>query len=423
MVCRSVAIKGSLYFISTSERRPVLKGITVLILVIALVGLATSVTLGAVDSVDILIKVLVEKNIITRDDAATVRAEIANIRQEEDAKKKSFNVSGKRPVKLSGYVQERYVDSVAANSNGNLEARRVRLSLAGDATEKVDFKVQVDFAGSRKGLTDAALVPNDDPEQIKLNNKSANFGKPTLLDAVIGYRLGDERKLSVGQFKIPFGLENLTSSTNLDTINRSLVTESLVPGRDTGNQGRDLGVQYSNIVQFDEDGAKSIEYYLGVFNGSGINVGDDSTRKDPAARIVWKPGTHGLALGASYFIGSVGAVKVDHNRLGGELVYAVGPWGLKGEYIRAKDAATGKHGWYTTLVRQISSDTQFVTRYDLLDPDNNANDDNTGTWTFGFNKFLNKDGYTRWQVNYERRREEGTQVPNNQFLAQFQAGF
>ena len=400
-----------------------MKGITVLLLVIALVVLMTSVTLGAVDSVDILIKTLVEKQIITEDDAAAVRAEIANIRQEEDAKKKSFNVAGKRLIKLSGYVQERYVDSSATGSNGYLETRRARLSLAGDATEKVDFKVQVDFAGSRKGLTDATLVPNADPNQIKLNTKSANFGKPTLLDAVIGYRLGNEAKLSVGQFKIPFGLENLTSSTNLNTINRSLVTETLVPGRDTGNQGRDVGVQYSNFIPLNEDGTKSLEYYLGVFNGSGINVVDENTRKDPAARLVWKPGTPGLTLGMAYFNGAVGGVEADHNRLGGELVYALGSWWLKGEYIWAKDAATSKHGWYTTLVRRLSSSTQFVTRYDLLDPDNNTNSDNTGTWTFGFNKFLNKDGYTRWQVNYERRREEGTQVPNDQFLAQFQAGF
>ena len=54
---------------------------------------------------------------------------------------------------------------------------------------------------------------------------------------------------------------------------------------------------------------------------------------------------------------------------------------------------------------------------------NNTNNDNTGTWTLGFNKFLNKGGYTRWQVNYERRREEETQAKNDQFLAQFQAGF
>lgn len=388
-----------------------MRGTVVLILVIALMALAASSTLAAVDSVDILIKVLVDRQIITEDDAASVRAEIANIRQEEEAKKKSFNVSAKRPVKLSGYIQERYRDSNLPGFNDTFEPKRVRFVLAGDATDKVDFKLQVDFAGSRKALTSAT--------------KSALFGKPLLLDAVLGYKFPGENKLSIGQFKIPFGWENLTSSPFLDTINRSLVTETLVPGRDTGNQGRDVGVQWSGLTPLGEDGTRSFEYYLGAFNGAGINTLDDNPAKDPAARLVWNFGPSNAHLGASYFNGAVGADRAEHDRAGGELVYFLGPYGLKSEYIRGTDTHTNKRGWYATLVRQWSARTQGVVRYDQLDPDTAVNGNNVGTWTFGINRFLNKDGYTRWQVNYETRRGNGQPATSsqNQILAQYQGGF
>lgn len=400
-----------------------MKVTVLLILVIVLVALAANVTLGAVDSVDILIKALVDKQIITEDDAAAVRAEIAGIRVEEEAKKKSFNIGAKRPIKLSGYLQERYTHSNLAGFNDFFEAKRARLSLAGDATDKVDFKLQVDFAGSRSGLTSATLTPNADPLKTKLSTKSTNNAKPLLLDAVIGYKLSSDNRLSIGQFKVPFGWENLTSSTNLDTINRSLVTESLVPGRDTGNQGRDVGVLWSGVRPLDEYGARSLEYYLGAFNGSGINVSDDNDRKDPAARLVWNFGPSNAHLGVSYFNGAVGANSAVHTRTGTELVYVLGPYALKSEYIWGKDSTTNKSGWYSTLVRNFSSSTQGVIRFDELHSNTATQNDPVDTWTFGFNKFLNKDGYTRWQINYETRRGSLAASGQNQILAQFQAGF
>lgn len=52
-------------------------------LLLAILGLAvlSLSTLAAVDPTDILIKALIEKNVITEEDATAVRAEIANIRQ------------------------------------------------------------------------------------------------------------------------------------------------------------------------------------------------------------------------------------------------------------------------------------------------------------------------------------------------------
>ena len=404
-----------------------MKGTALLILVIAFVALTANVTLGAsVDSVDILIKALVNKGIITEDDAAGVRAEIANIRQDEETTKKSFSVSAKRPIKLSGYIQERYTGSNLQGFNDTFETKRARLTLAGDATDKVDFKLQVDFAGSKSALTGATLTPNADPLKDTLATKSANLGKPTLLDAIWGYKLSAEQKLSIGQFKIPFGLENLTSSNALDTINRSLVTESLVPGRDNGSQGRSVGAQFSSLMLNSGGWARGLtEYYVGVFDGSGTNAPDDNSRKDPAVRVVWQPGVTGLQLAGEYYNGVAGASSkgLIHNRNGGSLAYQYGPWSLKSEYIWGRDGNVNKSGWYGILLRQLNSNTQAVVRFDTLNANTAVQNDPISTWTFGFNKFLNKDGYTRWQVNYESRRAPDPSIRQDQVIAQYQAGF
>ncbi|MHB1457161.1 MAG: porin [Armatimonadota bacterium] len=374
---------------------------------------------AALDSVDILIKALVDKQIITEEDASAVRSEIATIRQDEEAAKKSYNVTGKRPVKLGGYIQTRFTSSPKAVGADTFEAKRVRLTLSGDVTPSADFKVQVDFAGSRSGLKSAKIGPDG-----KLVTSSANFAKPLLLDAVFGYKVQGTNKLSIGQFKVPFGLENLTSSTNLDTINRSQVTETLVPGRDTGNQGRDVGIQVNGVRDLNKDGSSQVEYALGVFNGSGINVLDDNDRKDIAARAVLKPGIDGLSIGVAAYNGSLGTTNIAHNRTGAELIYALAPWTVKGEYIWAKDGSIRKNGWYATAVRQIDELTQAVVRYDNLNPDTKSvKDASTNSLTLGINRFLNKDGYTRWQLNYEIKGEKGTAISNNLLTAQFQAGF
>jgi phosphate-selective porin OprO and OprP len=370
---------------------------------------------GAVDSTDVLIKALVNKGIITEDDAAGVRAEIANIRQDEESARKSYGVSAKRPIKIGGYLQERYTHSSQSGFNDTIEARRIRLTVGGDATEQIDFKVQVDFAGSRKGVAGVDFGNS--------KTTTAYFGKPLLLDAVIGYKLAGDNKLSVGQFKVPFSVENLTSSPYLDLISRSQIVEALVPGRDIGSQGRDIGVQYSGLKSFGKEGSRQLEYYAGLFNGSGINIADENDRKDPAVRLVLRPGIEGLALAASHYNGKLGATKLAHDRTGGELIYSRGPWTLKSEYITAKDAAVGKNGWYATLVRQVTPVLQGAVRIDKLDPNTGVADNEVRTLTAGLTRFLNKDGYSRVQLNYERKEDNATNTTVNTILGQFQAGF
>lgn len=76
------------------------------------------------------------------------------------------------------------------------------------------------------------------------------------------------------------------------------------------------------------------------------------------------------------------------------------------------------------VVRQIDESTQAFVRYDNLNPDTcSAVDNSTNLLSLGINRFLYKDGYTRWQLNYEIKGDKGTAISNNLLTAQLQAGF
>ena len=95
----------------------------------------------------------------------------------------------------------------------NFSVRRSRLTLSGDIMKNMHYKLQIDIAKT-----------------------------PTLLDASVDYEFSKAFQLRVGQFMVPFSLENVTGTSDVDMINRSQPEEKLVPGRDNSAQGRDVGV-------------------------------------------------------------------------------------------------------------------------------------------------------------------------------------
>lgn len=371
-------------------------------------------------AVDVLIRHLVEKRVISEDDAGEIRAEIEEIEKElvaaeaEKQKKAPKPVTAKAPLRMSGYTHVRYQQSDEAGFNDGLDIRRARLTLSSEPAENLDYRVQLDFAGSRRALTGASFAP-----PATLNTQNGSFGRPTVLDAQIGYKLSPAVKVVAGQFKVPFGQENLTSSTALETINRSQVTESLVPGRDIGSQGRDQGILFSGRQPL---GATSLDWQAGLFNGTGINTSDDNSRKDIALRTAFTGIAPKLALAAAYYDGRTGSAHLKRNRLGLEAAWQWNDWTAKGEYIQAKDDTTRREGYHLLAGKMLGARNQAVLRYDWLDPDTAASRDERSTWTLGWNYLFTADGANRFQLNYEKRKER-QEVDNDLFLGQFQAGF
>ena len=103
-----------------------------------------------------------------------------------------------------------------------------------------------------------------------------------LLDAYYNMHFWDEAQFKVGQFKQPFGFNQLRPLSETNFVARGLI-DQLAPGRD-------LGAMVHGTVM---DGY--VNYALGVFNGgalavnSGQNVTDSDSDKDVSGRIVLHP--------------------------------------------------------------------------------------------------------------------------------------
>lgn len=164
----------------------------------------------------------------------------------------------------SGYIQAQFTHSNKAQDS--FQIRRTRIKLKGQIADSILFKLQVDSSRI-----------------------------PVLLDAQVDLRLSPYANLRLGQYKVHFSLENLTSSSSLDFINRSLAVEKLCPGRDIGSSGRDIGISIYG-------GSAKIEYSLGLFNGAGKNRLDNNEHKDLCGYLIYSP-VNSLLVGFSYYRG------------------------------------------------------------------------------------------------------------------------
>jgi phosphate-selective porin len=248
-----------------------------------------------------ILNLLISNKTISQAQADSVRAESALLQQQTDAGRKSFFVTATRQMQLSGYTQFRFQSFQEANKKDGFDIRRARLDLRGSITPWFSYRVQADLAE-----------------------------KPKMIDGYGEIKIADYLSITAGQFKIPFSLENLASSNKLEMIDRSQVVEALVArSKDViGNQnGRDVGVQISGtLINLNE--LPLVEYRIGVFNGSGINVADTANgAKDIAGRLIFTP-MKGFSFGGSIYNGWDKAIIPDvpgksqiRNREGVELSY------------------------------------------------------------------------------------------------------
>jgi phosphate-selective porin OprO and OprP len=171
--------------------------------------------------------------------------------------------AGEYKLTLGGYIQANfeYGDVSAFEGRFGLTAlkdrirlRRARINLIGDYKEQFDFKVEGDF------------------EQSDGLSASTRTGFSST-DIFINWHGIPEANLKVGQWKAPFGLENLTPDALILTIERSLPTGAIVPERQLGVML--WGKPLTNIAPQQKD---LVTYYAGVFNGTGrnFNINDNN---------------------------------------------------------------------------------------------------------------------------------------------------
>src|SRR4029453_11206831 len=131
--------------------------------------------------------------------------------------------------------------------NDRFRLRRARINLTGDYAEQFDFKLEGDF-GQNDGTSGSRTAFS-------------------ATDIWVNYHQFPAAQVRVGQYKAPFGLEQLTPDYSLLTIERTLPTGAITPDRQIGVEL--WGKPLTSIWPEQKD---LLTYYAGIFNGNGRNI-------------------------------------------------------------------------------------------------------------------------------------------------------
>src|SRR5881392_3463653 len=157
---------------------------------------------------------------------------------------------------LGGFIQMNFEDGDVSAFEGRFgqtalkdrfRLRRARINLTGDFAENFDFKIEGEFENS-DGIS---------------SNRTDFSGT----DIFVNWHQFAEANVKVGQWKAPFGLEQITPDPSLIIIERSLPTGAITPERQVGAQV--WGKPFTNIWPAQKD---LLTYYAGIFNGNGRNT-------------------------------------------------------------------------------------------------------------------------------------------------------
>lgn len=338
-------------------------------------------------------------------------------------------------VSVIGYIQPEF--KIAYNGDN------------ADGTSKNDMGFY--FRRARLGVT--GTIPYDFSYYAMAEISSFQNG-PYLLDAFITYnRFKPWFKISMGQFKKPFGLElGSTGCQDLYTINRSKVVNELT------SPDRDLGIMISGSTGakkfFGLEKENLFSYTLSVTNGTGKNVYDTDRAKDFIGRLVISPYDL-ISIGGSYQFGKqknpdVTVTEMDTRmRYGFDVTLKKYNFILQSEYVFGQDEGSKligggcgatpelvqgnfkSNGYFAQLMYNTKWKLMPLVKYETYDSDMDKEDyDHTAyrssTMTFGVNYYPND--WVRFQLNYLYNTETSSsadivnynEIPNDMFLIQMQ---
>lgn len=316
---------------------------------------------------------------------------------------------GKEPfLKIGGLIQVQSDfgdrgDTRFATGDDRIYLRRARLNAIGSFLEEFDFKLELELFGTL----------SNSPTSISTNNVRAQ-----VTDGYINWNKLVYANIKGGQFKTPFGYEQLYFDPRLYTIERSLVNDRLTVGRQ-------LGAQVSGDL-FE----KRFYYATGLFNGNTVNnTYNDNGKFLYAGRVagtIWQGKLHSLET--KWTAGTNGFSSEDNNLtaqspdfqftnltftgkrtgFGVDTQLRLGPFEIWFEFLRdhiePQDFKPLEEfhadGWYLQGYYAVRPKIQAVLGYQTFNPITELDADlTTNTWTLGFN-YLFKGDDLKFMVNY-----------------------
>ena len=206
-----------------------------------------------------------------------------------DDKKPVYVVPGASEIKLTlgGLLQVQWEGGDvfafegrfgSAAIDDRFRLRRARIQVTGDFLDNFDFKLEGEFAQSDEALT----VRDATGRLLGSNATRTAFGG---LDLFANWHRYPEFQVKVGQYKAPFGMEQLSPDPKLFTAERSQVTSALTPERQVGIQL--WGKPFASALREQKD---LLTYWVGMFNGNGRNnTVNDNDQYMYAARLELQP--------------------------------------------------------------------------------------------------------------------------------------
>jgi len=327
-----------------------------------------------------LIKKLVEKNILTQNEADSLlnKQETAN-NNIFTTVREAFNTPYMR---FGGYGMLMYRYSDVNSIKHSLDARVVFLHVRGELSDNLSYFAMVEFVN------------------------------PGLTEYYVNWTPAKEFNVRVGQMKTPFSLENQFSLTVLESITNSRSVSALAGMADDvlrsqngiNNTGRDMGIMvHGNLLKMENHDL--LEYKLGLYQGTGMNTSETNNAKDFIANVMLQP-VKGFRVGAGGYFGQATYVKgndyleADHvrNRWLVSSDYKSDRLYARAEWIKANDGGIKKEGlqgvglWYF-----IPEKLNTFARVDYLNQNKDVNQE-VIDYTFGVNYYFYKS--CRFQLNY-----------------------
>ncbi len=235
---------------------------------------------------------------------------------------------------------------------------------------------------------------------------------PQLQDAYVVYDKLHIAQLVIGQMVPPFGRERLSPDWQIYTMERSLISNNLVPSAQT--LARDIGVEMKgNLLD------KYLDYAAGVYNGTGANnvpVNNTNSNFLYVARVVTTPlqgNNHsdipGVSIGASLSYrkanGLTDLSKIVNSSLpftGTDFRYGIDGeikfkgFSFIGEYMRAflnsdeaKINSVTPDGYYLQAAYFATPQLQPMAEYQTFNPDAYTESTKNDKWlTVGLNYYI-----------------------------------
>jgi len=317
----------------------------------------------------------------------------------------------KARLSISNRIQLRFTNDQedGEDARGSFRIRRAKTKLAGWIySPDLEYELQMNWADTSNSLEDAMV------------NYDTTRGRKAF-------------QIKGGQFKVPFGRQELTSSGSQQFVDRSIVSNEFA-------KGRDIGLQLWGRTPHGR-----VEWSSGMFNGNGRNKSsNDNSRYQYDARVLWQPFGDAkysesdfestdkplLALGAGYETNNMDDQDPNTNQisrkvLGTDVVFKFKGLSVFGEYFKRRNEpeatadydSTGFHAQIGYFVFQRH--VELALRYATFDPSDEVPGNDQTEKGVAVNWFVNKHNL-KLQADYRRIEDDAADTTDAQARLQFQ---